>query len=193
MGYINIYTYIILKKILFDFYKYKIYIYRRANGIYIPKSCNLQLMKSLSLFFYMAYNKRLYLIVPFNLLRKAKLKNRHQFFKWKKVPCPPCFYPSLCLSFFFPFTSFSQGCGFGSTLTRILFDVSRIRNPACLQGGFRWIREGINRDLLRGKGMRQCTQGVLVNVQWDSRVYFRGWIVKEGAKNWNWLNHLDGR
>ena len=27
-----------------------LYIYRRANGIYIPKSCNLQLMDSLSLF-----------------------------------------------------------------------------------------------------------------------------------------------
>ena len=31
-------------------YIYYIYIYRRANGIYIPKSCNLQHMDSLSLF-----------------------------------------------------------------------------------------------------------------------------------------------
>ena len=34
MGYINIYTYIIHEK-LFDFYIYNIWIYRRANGIYI--------------------------------------------------------------------------------------------------------------------------------------------------------------
>ena len=43
--YIFLYIYIYIYMYVY------IYIYRRANGIYIPKSCNLQHMDSLSLFY----------------------------------------------------------------------------------------------------------------------------------------------
>ena len=44
-------------------YIYTKYIYRRSNGIYIPKSSNLQHMNSLSLFYYLPFiiNRHLYL------------------------------------------------------------------------------------------------------------------------------------